>query len=261
MRIFFFRHGDPDYTIDSLTEKGRREAQILADHIKEYDLDDIYVSPLGRASLTAEYSLKTLGREGVVCDWLREFYASFDPNKAGEEERRAYANELKTDPITGRYVTRIVWDIMPSYYMDHQELFDVNGWRTSPLVAASDMNEIYDHVASSFDDLLASYGYERSGNVYTTKCSNEKRIGLFCHFGVTSVILSHLWNISPFVPLQFTGVAPTAVTEVATEEREKGIVIFRALRIGDISHLSEAKEAPSFSARFCERFENEDERH
>ncbi len=34
MKLLIIRHGDPDYTIDSLTEKGRREAQLLSKRIK-----------------------------------------------------------------------------------------------------------------------------------------------------------------------------------------------------------------------------------
>ena len=31
MRILLIRHGDPDYDNDTLTEKGRREAALLAE--------------------------------------------------------------------------------------------------------------------------------------------------------------------------------------------------------------------------------------
>ena len=51
------------------------------------------------------------------------------------------------------------------------------------------------------------------------------------------------------------------MTEVVTEEREKGIAMFRSLRMGDISHLAVAKEQPSFSARFCEIYDNQEQRH
>ena len=33
MRIVFIRHGDPDYTTDTLTEKGKKEAALLAENI------------------------------------------------------------------------------------------------------------------------------------------------------------------------------------------------------------------------------------
>ena len=96
---------------------------------------------------------------------------------------------------------------------------------------------------------------------YTVSENNEKTIAFFCHFGLTALLLSRLWNVSPFVVWQYTALAPTSVTEVVTEEREKGIATFRTLRIGDVSHLRIGHEEPAFSARFCERFENEDERH
>ena len=49
MRLLFVRHGDPDYVNDTLTEKGHREAKLLADIIEQYRIDEVYQSPLGRA--------------------------------------------------------------------------------------------------------------------------------------------------------------------------------------------------------------------
>ena len=57
------------------------------------------------------------------------------------------------------------------------------------------------------------------------------------------------------------GLLATSVTELVTEEREKGKVLFRALRVGDISHLYAGDEPPSSACRFCEVYENLDERH
>ena len=45
MRILMIRHGDPDYVNDTLTEKGWREAALLADTAKDLSLGDCYVSP------------------------------------------------------------------------------------------------------------------------------------------------------------------------------------------------------------------------
>jgi len=39
MRIVFIRHGDPDYAKDSLTEKGKREAKLLAENIEYLELE------------------------------------------------------------------------------------------------------------------------------------------------------------------------------------------------------------------------------
>ncbi len=260
MRLLFIRHGDPDYVNDTLTEKGHKEASLLADIIENYRIDEVYQSPLGRAKDTAAYSCKAMGKEPVTLDWLREFPAKVDPNLS-EDVRKAYENELKIDEATGKYQTRILWDVLPSYYMHHPELFDREGWRESELVKASDMPQVYDRVISAFDKFLADNGYVKEGMAYKVTENNDKTIAFYCHYGLTSLLLSRLWNVSPFVVWQYTALAPTSVTEVVTEERQKGIATFRTLRAGDVSHLRIGKEEPSFSARFCERFENEDERH
>ena len=260
MRLLFIRHGDPDYVNDTLTEKGIREASILADHISTFHIDEIYQSPLGRAQKTAEYSLKKLGMTAKTCDWLREFPALFDPNLSADAAM-AFKTELSKDSESGLYNKHIIWDILPSYYGLHPELFYRNSWRSSDIAANSNMNEQYDYVAKSFLELLSEHGYEKEGDTFKVTESNDKTIAFFCHFGITSVLLSILWNISPFVPLQYMAMAPTSVTELVTEEREKGIAIFRALRIGDITHLNMAKEKPSFSARFCETYDAINERH
>ena len=57
MKLLIVRHGDPDYTIDSLTEKGWREARSLAQKLSKLEIKDFYVSPLGRAKDTASCTL------------------------------------------------------------------------------------------------------------------------------------------------------------------------------------------------------------
>ena len=59
-------------------------------------IDDCYVSPLGRARDTASGSLKAMGKEAAVLDWLREFPAVADPN-VSEELTRAYPGLSRED--------------------------------------------------------------------------------------------------------------------------------------------------------------------
>lgn len=258
MRLLFIRHGDPDYENDTLTEKGKREAQLLADIIEKLRPGEIYVSPLGRARKTASYSLERLGKEEQILDWLQEFPAKLDPNLS-EEVQQAYSNELKL--VNGRYKERIVWDMLPAYWTEHEEYFDPARWRETAVARCSDMIPVYDEVTSQFDKLLARCGYVREGRHYRVVKSSEDTVTFFCHFGITAILLSHLWNISPFLMLHNTVLAPTSVSEVVTEERQQGIAYFRSLRLGDITHLSIGGEPPSFSARFCERYENVEQRH
>ena len=75
MKILIVRHGDPDYTIDSLTEKGWREAEYLSEMLVKQLSDGtrdgevhFYMSPYGRAQDTASFTLKKLGREAEAKD-------------------------------------------------------------------------------------------------------------------------------------------------------------------------------------------------
>ena len=93
MRLLFIRHGDPDYTIDSLTEKGWKEAEFLSEKIATLDVRDFYVSPLGRAKDTASCTLKKTGRTATECEWLREFDVQIRrPDRNGDKIIRLLGN-------------------------------------------------------------------------------------------------------------------------------------------------------------------------
>ena len=257
MRILLIRHGDPDYKNDTLTKKGHKEAALLAKTAKDLQVGDCYMSPLGRAQCTAGYTLRELSLTAKTLDWLREFPAQVDLNRS-EELRAAYTD---TRMENGVYMPRIAWDMVPSYWTEHPEYMDYDKWRTSEVARVSDIVPLYDEVTASFDRLLADYGYVRENNHYRVERESTQTITLFCHFGVTCVLLSHLWHVSPFVLWHSLVTLTTSVTEVVSEEREKGWAYFRAKRIGDISHLYAGYEEPSFAARFCETFSNKEQRH
>ena len=81
-------------------------------------------------------------------------------------------------------------------------------------------------------------------------------VAFFCHFGVTSVLLSHLFHVSPMILLHSMIAVPSAVTKVVTEERRQGTASFRMLSFGEVSHLTAAGITPSVSGRFCETYES-----
>lgn len=257
MRILFIRHGDPDYENDTLTEKGHREAACLAEAAPDLNMGDCYVSPLGRAADTAAYCLKKLGKTAETLDWLQEFPGTVDINKSPRLQS-CYPGATMT---CGRYQPCIPWDLLPGYWTEHPEYLDISAWRNSEIAKCSRMTADYDHVAAELDHLLSQYGYIRDGFRYHVERETEQTITLFCHFGITCVMLSHLWNVSPFVLWHCLALAPTSVTEVVTEEREQGIAYFRGLRLGDQSHLYINGEAPSFACRYCETFGKNEQRH
>lgn len=241
MRLLFIRHGDPDYEHDSLTAKGEREAELLADKMQAEQLTHIYVSPLGRAQRTAEATLRRLHRTGTTLDWLREFVYYVRLPETGEQH--------------------LIWDFMPSFMEQHSELYSASRWQTPAFIQNSGVPRAYAEACAGLDALLERHGYRREGSCYRAVRPNRDTLAFFCHFGATGIFLSHLFNLSPVALLQHYAAAPTSVTTVYTEEREEGIASFRCASYGDISHLYAAHEPPSFSARFCETFACETEQH
>ena len=59
MKLLIVRHGDPDYSIDSLTPTGWAEAECLVPRMEKLDVKAFYVSPLGRARDTAAATMHT----------------------------------------------------------------------------------------------------------------------------------------------------------------------------------------------------------
>lgn len=241
MQILIIRHGDPDYSIDSLTEKGWREAGLLAERLAKLDIKAFYVSPLGRAKDTASLTLEKMKREAVELPWMQEFFR---------------ANIARPD-VKER---TIAWDWLPQDWTIEKKYYDREKWADTPVMQDSTVAKEYQWVVDGLDTLLAGYGYVRDGNYYRVGKANADRIVLFCHFGVECVMLSHLLGISPMVLWHGFCAAPTSVTTINTEERRKGIASFRVSSFGDISHLYVADEPPAFHAKFCEFYGKEGER-
>jgi probable phosphoglycerate mutase len=241
MKLLIIRHADPDYSIDSLTPTGWKEAELLSHRISKLDVKAFYTSPLGRAKDTASLSLQKMNREATVCPWLREFDRAISRPDADK---------------------RIIpWDWLPADWTAVPEHFDRDLWHTTDIMQDGHVKEEYDWVTSELDKLLATHGYERNGNYYNAINANNDTIVFFCHFGLECVLLSHLLNISPMQLWHGTCAAPSSVTTLVTEERRKGVAYFRMSSFGDISHLYAGGEGPSFAARFCEAYDNVNERH
>ena len=66
MKLLLIRHGEPDYSIDSLTEKGWKEAELLSEKLCKMKIDEFYVSPLGRAKDTAKATHEKMNRVSMV---------------------------------------------------------------------------------------------------------------------------------------------------------------------------------------------------
>lgn len=260
MRIIFVRHGEPDYTDDSLTEKGKREAVLLSKRTKEWDIKDIYVSPFGRAKDTAAPTVKELGIEPITLPWLREYSYSV------------------INPIHGK--DSCPWDFIPTQVFEDPDMVSTDKWMTAgPNASNNEVIDNYESVISGIDEIVEKYGYKRTGNHYIRKdgrerfiictvkdkkfCSaddlpiddSEPTILIVCHFGVICLMLSHLLNI-PFELLTHGFILPTSsVTIVNTEERWKDEVSFRVQVMGDCTHLLSEGEPISNAGSYARLFQ------
>ena len=259
MKIIFIRHGDPDYEHDSLTEKGIREARLLSDRTVNWPVTQFYCSPLGRAQKTASYTLERVGREALTYDWMKEFFYPIE------------------DPVTGR--VGVPWDFMPEYWTNIPQMYDREGWKETEIYRSNpELLPAYTQVCEGIDDIIASSVYKRTGNHYLNENHSgqaphtasgdaaphtaegpadktDSTIVIFCHLGVTCVMMSHLLGMSPALLFHSLYLAPTSVTILGTEERRGNIAQFRAQVIGDASHLTKGGEPISTAGYFTDVFQ------
>ena len=240
MKLLFIRHGDPDYEKDSLTEKGWHEAELLGQRMANTPVTAFYVSPLGRAKDTAS---KTTAKSGQRCH-RTGVAAGISRTHSGFSHRRT-KNCLGSAP--GRLDRRA-------------EVLRQDTLVGNPAHAAGHVIDEAKRVWNGLDEILTQHGYERETTL-TVQFSQRRDAGVFCHFGVTCVMLSHLLGISPMILWHGFCAAPTSVTSLITEERREGVALFRMNAFGDTAHLYANQEEPAFAARFCEMYANQEQRH
>lgn len=258
MRLILIRHGEPDYSIDSLTEKGWREAEALADRIATWDVKDFYTSDYGRAIATAKPALERLGRTAEVLSWAHEFEGvCYDPTL-----------DMK----------HLCWDYTPESWTKYPENFRDQEWvHAGPVGEEPKIAEYYEKFCKSLDAFIEQYGYKRSGLIYrrtddletfvrhtvgpdfTPEAQSltepEPTVVLVCHLGAICAIMSHLMNI-PFMTLPHAlYLPPTSVTVINTEERWGNEVSFRAQCVGDVHHLLVAGEPVSSAGAYTKSFQ------
>ena len=232
MRILLIRHAEPDYSVDSITPKGKVEAELLSRRMSHYDIRDFYVSPLGRARDTAKYTLDIMNRDAVVLPWLKEFSGKYP------------------DPETGNF--RLAWDLKPRIWTGFPGVWNMETFLENPLFDSGDFRKVWQETSEGVKELMGYYGYRKDGPVWLCDHNTQDTIALFCHFGISMAIISCLTDIPPMVLWHRTLCLPTSVTEIVTEERISGEVSFRITRLGDISHLECAGEPRSTAGLFPE---------
>ncbi|SDE55847.1 probable phosphoglycerate mutase [Paenibacillus sp. UNCCL117] len=237
MRLYIIRHGDPDYTNDTLTADGLLEAGALAERLAPLGLDYIYSSPLGRALATMKATADRLGAEHRVLDWASEItgmymtldgYGTFAPfNTPGELI-------LEQDPPPG-----------------------AEGWLAPPYFADERLADKIAEIGRGSDELLREHGYERVGGRYRCVRPNGDKVAVFCHGGLGLTWLAHLLRLP--VPLVWSSfwLAPTSVTTIFMDQRSEQWAVPRCIELGDTSHLHAAGMPVKLRGIWKERLDNQ----
>lgn len=223
MRLYIIRHADPDYENDKLTSAGELEAAALAKRLASCQLDAIYSSPMPRAHMTAQYTADLLKLKVNIEPWAMEVQG-WDYT-AIEEDGEAIP----------------FWDIPGEILRADPAYFDLERWCYTPPLDSPRMCEDYTALSAAIDELVARYGYRREGRRYRIVEHDYRQIALFCHNGTALAALAHLLCAPP--PLIWCSFwhAPSSVTTILFEERGPEWAIPRALTVGDVSHLYEAR--------------------
>lgn len=239
MRLLLVRHAEPDYSVDSLTPRGRWEAELLSRRLSRLkNVEGWFCSPLGRARDTAAPTLQKVGAEAETLFWLHEF--------------RGRA----VDPDTG--AERLAWDFPPRMVERYPDLYRADAWLTSPPFAGTDTPRIWRETREGLAALLGRWHYTRDGSVWRCPDNHRGVIVCVCHFGIAMAVCADLLGISPVALWQGMCMRPASVTSLVTEERVKGEVWWRCEALGDTSHLAVADQIPSTAAQFPEIYTGQD---
>lgn len=223
MRILFIRHGEPDYAKDDLTDTGVRQAELLAQRLKNEGIEEIWSSPLGRAKRTALISSEVLGLPVKTLECMRE---------------------IKWGSVNGEeiFANGHPWDIADEMVRQGMDLTDRN-WQTNQFYINNSAVDAVKTVESGTDEWLRTFGYNRQRMYYDHVAEEErhKTIALFCHGGSSSAAIAHIMNLPfPYV-CAMLHMEFTAIT-IVRMDRKTGVSSLSCLELAnDAGHLAQNK--------------------
>lgn len=223
MLLYVIRHGDPDYANDTLTRKGEKQAQALAERLEQSGIQRVFTSPLGRAIATAKPTCDRLGLSYTIEDWCSETLAWDDFTKPMPDGR-----------------TRWVFHQQNTLLRNDQTIHRFDDWYDIDSIRAINGKAGMERIILHSDDFLKRLGYERKGSIYHVLQPNIDRVALFCHQGFTMVWMPHLLQIPPHLFWSGFDVTHTGVTILEFANNKNGLTAPRCLCFSDLSHLYKA---------------------
>lgn len=219
MLLYVIRHGDPDYSTDSLTALGREQAEKCAHRLLRAHIDEVFCSPKGRAIETAEAFTRLTGLDKTIVEWAREFPGHIDAEKYG-----------------GPTVSKIP----PVLFRGEYDKLDYDHGMDYPAFGETRFRERFEIMRQGAFDFLKDHGYEydEEKGYFNILNPNEKRVALFCHGNMGRALTSYLLHLPIQTVFGGFGLAHTAITVFWFENREEGITVPKCLTLGDVTHLT-----------------------
>lgn len=219
MELVFVRHGQPEWVKDGLnvenpplTDLGRRQADNVADALRDEHFDEVLVSPLIRARQTAAPLLRAQDRPEVLTPWLQEIG---DPAWHGTPASHAQEQyrELLARPSHERW---------------------------TGLEGGESVRGFADRITTGVEQFMGERGGTRSTGdlpVWHLEQPNLK-VAIVAHIGTNSMALGHLLGIDP-VPWQWERfqLFHASITRLETFELGDGHA-FGLSYLGNADHLA-----------------------
>ena len=219
MLLYIIRHGDPIYETDSLTDKGKLQAEAVGRRMFAAKIDRIYSSPMGRAKETAEPACRLLGLEKNIEQWTHEI----------GDERLTPFPDGKMKSISN--VQNIYYRENGNLYLPYERAYECAG------INQSQMKSAVEYIEENGIKFLEKLGYREENGVYRILRNNEEKIALFCHGAFARAWISVLLHIPLHIMWASFEYTHTGVTVIEFKNHDNGITAPQCLCYSDISHL------------------------
>ena len=222
MLLYIVRHGDPIYETDTLTERGRLQAEAVGKRMLDAKIDRIFSSPMGRAKETADPACRLLGIEKEIEPWTHEI---------GDERLTPFPDG----------VMKSISVVQNTYYLEngnidltYENSYDCTG------INQSEMKKAVAYIKENGREFLERLGYREENGVYRIIEPNESRVALFCHAAFARAWLSTLLHVPLHIMWASFDYTHTGVTVLEFKNNENGITAPKCLVLSDLSHLYSA---------------------
>lgn len=219
MILYIIRHGEPDYVTDTLTERGKIQAEAVGKRMFSEGIDRIFASPMGRARQTADPACRLLGIEKQIEPWAHEI----------EEERLTPFPDGKLKSVT--VVQNTYYRENGNIDLPYDKTYECDGF------SQSGMKNAVERIEKGGDEFLKRLGYCKENGVYRILKNNDEKVALFCHTAMGRAWLTSLLHIPTHIMWAGFQMSHTGVTVLEFKNNPNGVTAPQCLAFSDTSHL------------------------